>query len=188
MRALHRPPSTTRSAFHHPAHRRSVAVRSAPNWNPQNTPDPIVMPNPSFSATEAVEVQLKALRANDEPWTNHGIRTAYEFAADAGGMERSRYFGFSKDLYHLDHFMGMFGNMMGELIGSRSHEILSVEGEEAEAEAAKAGQGEGLAVAARVRVVGPAGGSGEYVFTLVRKELGRKAGAWMTKSLLKAQA
>lgn len=38
--------------------------------------------------------------------TNHGIQTMYEFAEDAGSMERSRYFGFSKDLYHFDHFMG----------------------------------------------------------------------------------
>lgn len=31
----------------------------------------------------------------------------YEFALDVGGLERSRYFGYSKDLYHLDHFAGM---------------------------------------------------------------------------------
>jgi hypothetical protein len=37
---------------------------------------------------------------------NHGIQTLYEFAEDTGGMERSDYFGFSKDLYHFDHFMG----------------------------------------------------------------------------------
>ena len=38
---------------------------------------------------------------------NHGLQTAYEFGEDIGGMERSRYFGYSKDLYHFDHFMGM---------------------------------------------------------------------------------
>lgn len=36
---------------------------------------------------------------------NHGIQTMYEFGWDIGGMERSRYFGYSKDLYHFDHFM-----------------------------------------------------------------------------------
>jgi len=43
-----------------------------------------------------------------EPWCrpNHGIQTAYEFGEDIGGMERSRYFGYSKDLYHFDHFLG----------------------------------------------------------------------------------
>lgn len=30
----------------------------------------------------------------------------YEFGEDVGGLDRSRYFGFSKDLYHFDHFMG----------------------------------------------------------------------------------
>lgn len=37
---------------------------------------------------------------------NHGIQTMYEFAEDVGGLDRSRYFGYSKDLYHFDHFMG----------------------------------------------------------------------------------
>ena len=32
----------------------------------------------------------------------------YEFALDVGGLERSRYFGYSKDLYHLDHFAGNY--------------------------------------------------------------------------------
>ena len=33
----------------------------------------------------------------------------YEFAVDAGQMDRSRYFGFSSDLYHFDHFMVIGG-------------------------------------------------------------------------------
>ena len=37
---------------------------------------------------------------------NHGVQTMYEFGEDIGGMERSRYFGYSKDLYHRDHFDG----------------------------------------------------------------------------------
>ncbi|KAG2451322.1 hypothetical protein HYH02_003927 [Chlamydomonas schloesseri] len=156
---------------------RLVRCRDAPNFNPQNTPDPIVMPNPKFSPVESVEVQLNALRKNDEPWLNHGIQTAYEFAADAGGMERSRYFGFSKDLYHLDHFLGMFGNMCGDLVNSQSHAVLR-SGEIPE---------EPGAVAVRVEVVGPTGRQGQYEFKMVRKEFGRKAGAWMTKSLLKAE-
>lgn len=31
----------------------------------------------------------------------------YEFAEDVGGLERSRYFGYSKDLYHFDHFRAL---------------------------------------------------------------------------------
>ncbi|GFR48818.1 hypothetical protein Agub_g10770, partial [Astrephomene gubernaculifera] len=156
-----------------PGCRGKLSCAAAPAWNPQNTPDPVVMPSPSFSPLESVEVQLKALRTNDDPWLNHGIQTAYEFAADAGGMERSRYFGFSKDLYHFDHFLGMFGNMLGDLVNCQTHEVLL---------SREAEPGVHLV---RVRVVGPTGRPGEYDFTLVRKELGRKAGSWMTKSLLK---
>ena len=35
------------------------------------------------------------------------MQTMYEFGLDIGGMERSRYFGISKDLYHFDHFLGV---------------------------------------------------------------------------------
>lgn len=64
--------------------------------NPQNTPPPTVLPSPSFSAEEAVAAQLAAAQNNDEPRPSHGVHVLYEFAADAGGMERSRYFGLSK--------------------------------------------------------------------------------------------
>ena len=37
---------------------------------------------------------------------NHGIQTAYEYGFDIGGLDPSLYFGFRKDLYHFDHFMG----------------------------------------------------------------------------------
>lgn len=33
------------------------------------------------------------------------LQVLYEFCVDAGQMDRSRYFGFSSDLYHFDHFM-----------------------------------------------------------------------------------
>lgn len=133
------------------------------------------MPSPSFSPEKAVEVQLEALMKNDDPWMNHGIQTAYEFAADAGGMERSRYFGFSKDLYHLDHFLGMFNTTFGELVGHTSHQV----GPAVEV-------APGLMEVA-VQAVGPTGRPGAYVFALVQKEFGRKAGAWMTKSLRKEE-
>lgn len=55
----------------------------------------------SERAPRSCRIQLEAARANDTPRTDHGVHTLYEFAADAGDMERSAYFGFSKDLYHL---------------------------------------------------------------------------------------
>jgi hypothetical protein len=33
---------------------------------------------------------------------NHGVQTMYEFAEEAGSMERSRYFGFSKGAHGAD--------------------------------------------------------------------------------------
>lgn len=71
--------------------------------NPQNTPPPLVVPSPGLSVEQAVEAQLAAARRNDDIRPSHGVHVLYEFCADAGGMERSRYFGVSKDLYHLDH-------------------------------------------------------------------------------------
>jgi hypothetical protein len=69
--------------------------------NPQNVPPPERCPTPQLTVEEAVRIQLEAARRNDAPRIDHGVHTLYEFCADAGDMERSGYFGFSKDLYHL---------------------------------------------------------------------------------------
>ena len=62
---------------------------------------------------------------NDEPRTDHGIQVLYEFCLDAGSMERSRYFGFSKDLYHMDHFMGGFRAFYPTLFTLVDYDVLS---------------------------------------------------------------
>jgi len=154
----------------------NLMVKCDPGYNPQNVNDPKVMPSPSFTPEEAVRVQLDALKSNDEPWTNHGIQTAYEFSEDAGSMERSMYFGFSKDLYHFDHFLGMFNTRLGHLVNNTEYSILE-------------GPGADAPEPARVvtRVTGPQGGDAFFEFTLVRRALGRKKGAWMTKSLVKRE-
>jgi len=53
-----------------------LVVRSSPpqKFNPQNTEDPLIVPSPSLTATEAVEVQLRALEKDDEPWPGHGVQ------------------------------------------------------------------------------------------------------------------
>ena len=78
---------------------------SPPSYNPQNTDQPTPLPTPEFGAQDTVAVQLDALAQCDDPWMNHGIQLCYEFGYDIGGLDRSMYFGFPKDLYHLDHFM-----------------------------------------------------------------------------------
>lgn len=40
---------------------------------------------------------LPTAQANDRPWPNHGVQTAYEFAHDVGGLDPSLYFGFRKE-------------------------------------------------------------------------------------------
>lgn len=70
----------------------------APAWNPQNTDEPMMVPNANFTPEECVAAQLDALAMCDNPWPNHGIQTAYGFGYDIGGLEPSMYFGFRKDL------------------------------------------------------------------------------------------
>lgn len=93
-------------------------------YNPQNTDQPLILPNPSLDAIETVRVQLDALQKCNEPWPNHGIQLAYEFGYDVGGLDPSMYFGYPSDLYHLDHFMGKFQNKFPDLVNSSSFEIV----------------------------------------------------------------
>ena len=58
-------------------------------------------------------VQLEALQCNDEPWANHGVQTAYEFALDVGGLDPSWYFGFRKGEARLDR------QALGELVETK---------------------------------------------------------------------
>jgi hypothetical protein len=51
------------------------------------------MPDPAFTAEQAVSAQLDALSSNDAPHAGAGVQTAYEFGYDIGGLERSMYFG-----------------------------------------------------------------------------------------------
>lgn len=67
--------------------------------NPQNTGLPEAVPSPEQSAPTAVCVQLDALANNNTPRPNHGLQVAYYFCGDAAPMERSRYFGPSKDIW-----------------------------------------------------------------------------------------
>ena len=104
-------PSSTRrgaiacssSSLNSPRHRiiqrgkaRFVLRCSPPRFNPQNVDAAKVRPATGLSAEEAVSLQVEALQSTHEPWTNHGIQVMYDFCEGAGGMERSRYFGYSK--------------------------------------------------------------------------------------------
>ena len=149
------------------------------------------MPQPEFTVEQAVAHQLEALRCNDQPWLNHGIQTAYAFALDVGGLEPSIYFGFSKDLYHFDHYAGLLSTRLSHVVNLRSFEVLSVE-EVPPALALPSGAAAAAAGTAVVTVAvqgPPRVGDGEAAYRRVqfhmqRKAVGARKGAWMTRQLL----
>ncbi|EIE21998.1 hypothetical protein COCSUDRAFT_33613 [Coccomyxa subellipsoidea C-169] len=132
------------------------------------------MPRKEFSPEEAVAAQMDALLNNDTPWPNHGIQTMYEFGWDIGGMERSRYFGYSKDLYHFDHFLGQFQNTFGDLLGADSCKIAEIRTLDTDI--------------MDVDVIVQRLSSHEeklITFRMQKKESGRREGSWMTKAILR---
>jgi hypothetical protein len=56
--------------------------------NPQNVPGPLVFPHEMQTAEDAVRLQLNAMRDNHVPRMNHGVQVLYEYAVEAGTMER----------------------------------------------------------------------------------------------------
>jgi len=162
-------------------------------WNPQNTEEAQILPSPAFSPSECVAAQLNALAACDEPWPLHGVRTAYEFGYDIGGLDPSYYFGFRKDLYHFDHFMGIFQNHLPELVGLSRFEILGVE-EGLPVEGSSDGDGStafSVSVAVYPHQQGRKGVTDpslpiKFIFHLRRKLVGARKGSLMTEWLEKA--
>lgn len=155
---------------------------------PQNSSNPLALPNKDFTALQAVALQLDALSAEKIhfPRAMHGVDVAYAFCADSGSLEMSRYFApLSTSLYHQDHFQGKFLTRFCGLVGHKGWEAVG----EAEEE-------EGVAVV-RVRVAPSSSSSSEggeerraeerhtYVFVMVRQEAGLRQGAWVTKQLVR---
>jgi hypothetical protein len=141
----------------------------------------------------------------------------YEFADDAGSMERSRYFGFSKgahqpgatatqppwqhttfsppfapaDLYHQDHFIHGLNQACPALINCTAFTLL--DGPPG-APPSQQQQQEleplppGME-AVLVSVVDSTGApGGVFELRLVQREAGLKQGCWMTKSCIRVQA
>ena len=93
----------------------------------------------------------------------------YEFGEDVGGLDRSRYFGYGKDLYHFDHFMGEFSNKFKDIIG---HDGFKLE------------QGEQTdTISEIVAEVATTQGASRVQFTMKVKDVGRNKGRWMTKTI-----
>jgi|Transcript_12244 hypothetical protein len=79
--------------------RNSLVVVHSIRENPQNTGQPIVVPEPGFDCIAAVQAQLQSLATPNDPWPNHGTQMAYNFAYDVGGLDPSMYFAYPTDLY-----------------------------------------------------------------------------------------
>lgn len=148
----------------------------APKFNPQNTENALVGPTIDADAVEAVMVQLEALRNNDTPWWNHGVQTAYEYGVDFGSMDPSYYFGNRKDVYHQDHVAGQFRNSYPELINCESFAI---------AEVLDLKDDMRCMVEVSVQAQGQTQHQHNFVFCMRRGTLGRKAGCWLTKMLVR---
>jgi hypothetical protein len=105
----------------------------------------------------------------------------YEFAYDVGGLDPSRYFGFPKDLYHLDHFMGYFYTKLAELVNARSYKI-------EDSNLVHDSEAAGGEVWVITVVVLPAVGDEErrFAFHVRRKAVGARKGTLMTEMILRS--
>jgi hypothetical protein len=87
-----------------------------------------------------------------------------------GGLDRSQYFGFSKDLYHFDHFMGHFLSTFQDIIDHKGFEL--EQGEEGDSVSYIVG---------KVRTKNDTTVTLQFIMKV--KDIGRNKGRWMTKTL-----
>eukprot|EP00951_Prasinocladus_malaysianus_P000853 scaffold5952_cov50-Prasinocladus_malaysianus.AAC.1 len=106
----------------------------------------------------------------------------YEYAVEAGWMERSRYFGFSTDLcmahlvacsnYHFDHFMGKALSIFEPMINMASYEIM-------EPKLREDGR-----TNVEVKVVDKVGNSTSWTFIMVVRTFGKYKDCWCTHRVM----
>ncbi|KAI3875096.1 hypothetical protein MKW98_019669 [Papaver atlanticum] len=82
-------------------------------------------PKLNFSAEDAVQCQLDALKHNDQPRQDYGVEVMYRFAG-FDPFERSTYFGPFFDLGQFERFRRIFHHSTYRvLLGHKEREILS---------------------------------------------------------------
>jgi hypothetical protein len=125
----------------------------APSWAVD-----VRMPDPALSPAEVVEIQLRALQANDMPATDAGIAQAWAFAHP----DNKRMAG------PLPRFASMIrGPLYRILLDRRSHEVEEISRTDVEA-------------AFAVTVTGQTGEAVIYRWRVAKVADGVEAGAWMT--------
>ncbi|KAA6421781.1 MAG: hypothetical protein FRX49_08392 [Trebouxia sp. A1-2] len=128
---------------------------------------------PEDSCPELHQLRIGIPKMFQDLRSNHGLLTMYEFGETIGGLDRCYYFGYGKDLYHFDHFMGQFQNELPELVNLHSY---SIEGSKYEEDVHKV----------LVDVVSGLDLShAQFVFVLAEKDIGTKQGALMTRCLIR---
>lgn len=145
--------------------------------NPQNVPGPLIFPHEMQTAEDAVRLQLNAMRDNNVPRANHGVQVLYEYAVEAGQMERSWYFGWSTDVYHFDHFLGKaLGSFGSDFIDCRSYEI-------SPAQLMPDGR-----TRVQVQVENQVGQKSNWTFVMVVRTFSKYKGCWATHRLMRSDS
>ena len=90
----------------------------------QNYGAPDTVPSLQLTAPGAAIAVLEALSKNGTPRHNHGLSVLYAFCGDIAPMDRSRFFGQSKDMFAMDHFQAACSQLCGPLINCRSFDVL----------------------------------------------------------------
>jgi hypothetical protein len=142
--------------------------------NPQNVPGPLVYPHAMQTWEDAVDCILWAMRDISTPRTDHGVQVMWEYAVEHGNMERSRFFGFSSDMYHFDHFIGKALNTYDAFVRNTGHEITQVSTME-----------DGR-TRVDVRVKDRVGEETEWIFIMVRRTFGKYEGCIQAHRIVRA--
>lgn len=92
----------------------------------------------------------------------------WEFSVEHANMERSRYFGFSTDMYHYDHFIGKALVNFDPLVRNKGHEIVDVSVME-----------DGRTMV-KVKVTDIVEKESHWIFIMVRRTFGKYDGCWQS--------
>lgn len=119
-------------------------------------------PDPSYGPGEVVNIQLDRLAANDNPFENAGIATAYNFASPANRR-----------------VTGPFDQFVRMVTGAQYAPMV----DHVEATAGPVERDSGSAQQ-RVTLTGPDGRTATYVFGLSSERAGHRDGCWLTDRVL----
>lgn len=120
-------------------------------------------PDESHSAQEVIELQVEALRSNDEPHRDAGIETAYNFASPSNRASTGPLSSFKKMVHNV-----MYRDMLNHK--EANYGELDVQSDTAQQD---------------VVLVSEEGEKTKFGFTLSKQKNGKWSGCWMTDSVIK---